>query len=153
MIKNLLFIFLLCSSLNAEYKIVEDENIFKVELKNSNFEESLANLKNQINFESFMLIYEINVAKATNETAIALNKKGVLEKGVNLGICKGSFALQMLEENFNNINFCPLGLSIYQDKNNMSYISYKKYKALNKSEKSADKINEILKDLIIKSLE
>ena len=59
----------------------------------------------------------------------------------------------MLEENFNNINFCPLGLSIYQDKNNMSYISYKKYKALNKSEKSADKINEILKDLIIKSLE
>lgn len=153
MIKNLLFIFLFCSSLSAEYKIIEDENIFKVELKNSNFEENLANLKSQINFESFMTIYEINVAKATNETATTLGKKEVLEKGINIGICKSTFALQMLEENPNNINFCPLSLSIYQDKNHMIYISYKKYKALKNSEKSASKINEILKDLIIKSLE
>ena len=153
MIKNLLFIFLFYSSLSAEYKIIEDENIFKVELKNSNFEENLANLKSQINFESFMTIYEINVAKATNETATTLGKKEVLEKGINIGICKSTFALQMLEENPNNINFCPLSLSIYQDKNHMIYISYKKYKPLKNSEKSANKINEILKNLILKSLE
>ena len=100
-----------------------------------------------------MTIYEIDVAKATNETAIALNKKGVLEKGVNLGICKSTFALQMLEENYNNINFCPLSLSIYQNKNATIYISFKKYKPLNKNEKNANKINESLKDLIIKSLD
>ena len=153
MMKTLLFIFLLCSSLKAEYKIIENENIFKVKIKNSIFEENLVNLKNQINFESFMTIYEIDVAKATNETAIALNKKGVLEKGVNLGICKSTFALQMLEENYNNINFCPLSLSIYQNKNATIYISFKKYKPLNKNEKNANKINESLKDLIIKSLD
>ena len=153
MIKNLLFIFLLSSCLKAEYKIIEDENIFKVELKNSNFEENLANLKSQINFESFMTIYEINIAKTTNETALALNKKSVLEKGINFGICKSTFALQMLEENYHNINFCPLSLSIYQKENSVVYISFKKYKALKNEDKSAEKINESLKDLIVRSLE
>lgn len=153
MIRNLLFTFLLLSSLKAEYKIIEDENIFKVELKNSNFEENLAKLKSQINFESFMTIYEINVANATNETALTLNKKSVLEKGINLGICKASFALQMLEENYNNINYCPLGLSVYQKENSVVYISFKKYKSLKNSDKSAEKINASLKNLIIESLD
>jgi uncharacterized protein (DUF302 family) len=113
----------------------------------------LTNLKNEINFESFVTVYEINVAKSTNEIASKLSKNEVLEKGINLGICKASFALQMLEENFNNINYCPLGLSVYQNNKNENFISYKKYKALKNGDKTADKINESLKNLIIKSLD
>ncbi len=151
--KTLLFIFLSISFLHANYEIIESENLFIVKTNHTNFETNLTNLKNEINFESFVTIYEINVAKSTNETAFALSKNGVLEKGINLGVCKASFALQMLEENFNNINYCPLGISVYQNSKNEIFISFKKYKALKNGDKIADKINESLKDLIIKSLD
>ena len=153
MMKTLLFIFLSISFLHANYEIIESENLFIVKTNNTDFETNLTNLRNEINFESFVTIYEINVAKSTNETAFALSKNGVLEKGINLGVCKASFALQMLEENFNNINYCPLGISVYQNSKNEIFISFKKYKALKNGDKIADKINESLKDLIIKSLD
>lgn len=153
MMKTLLFIFLSISFLHASYEIIESENLFIVKTNNTDFETNLTNLKNEINFESFVTVYEINVAKSTNDVASTLSKNGVLEKGINLGICKASFALQMLEENYNNINYCPLGLSVYQNSKNENFISYKKYKALKNGDKIADKINESLKNLIIKSLE
>ena len=151
--KTLLFIFLSISFLHANYEIIESENLFIVKTNNTDFETNLTNLRNEINFESFVTIYEINVAKSTNETAFALSKNGVLEKGINLGICKSSFTLQMVEENFYNINYCPLGISVYENKNNENFISYKKYKAFKNGDKIADKINESLKNLIIKSLD
>ena len=153
MMKTLLFIFLSISFLHASYEIIESENLFIVKTNNTDFETNLTNLKNEINFESFVTVYEINVAKSTNEIASKLSKNEVLEKGINLGICKASFALQMLEENFNNINYCPLGISVYQNSKNENFISYKKYKALKNGDKTADKINESLKNLIIKSLD
>jgi uncharacterized protein (DUF302 family) len=151
--KIFFLIFLLFSFLEANYKIVENENLFVVKSENINFEEKLLNLKDEINFQGFSIVYELNLAKATNEVASILEKKGVLNKGINLGICKSSFTLEMLEENFNNINYCPLGLSIYKNSDKSIYISYKKYKAFKNGDKIADKINETLKNLIIKSLE
>ena len=151
--KTLLFIFLSISFLHASYEIIESENLFIVKTNNTDFETNLTNLKNEINFESFVTVYEINVAKSTNDVASTLSKNGVLEKGINLGICKASFALQMLEENYNNINYCPLGLSVYQNNKNENFVSYKKYKAFKNGDKIADKINESLKNLIIKSLD
>lgn len=153
MIKIISFIVLLFSFSQAKYEIVENENLFTVKVSNTNFQDNLINLKNQIAFESFVTVYEINIAKSTNDVATNFSKNGVLENGTNLGICKPSFALQMLEENFNNINYCPLGLSIYQKDKDVVYISFKKYKALKNGDKIADKINESLKDLIIKSLD
>ena len=153
MMKTLLFIFLSISFLHASYEIIESENLFIVKTNNTDFEINLTNLKNEINFESFVTVYEINVAKSTNDVASTLSKNAVLEKGINLGICKASFALQMLEENYNNINYCPLGLSVYQNNKNENFISYKKYNAFKNGDKIADKINESLKNLIIKSLD
>lgn len=153
MIKILLSLFLLFSFSKASYEVVENENIFMIKINNGNFQENLLKLKDEINFDGFIIVYELNLAKSTNEVAILLEKNGVLKEGINLGICKSSFTLQMVEENFNNINYCPLGISIYQNKNNEIFISYKKYKALKNGDKIALKINEILKSLIIKSLD
>ena len=153
MIKILLSLFLLFSFSKASYEIVENENIFMIKINNGNFQENLLKLKDEINFDGFIIVYELNLAKSTNEVAILLEKNGVLKEGINLGICKSSFTLQMVEENFNNINYCPLGISVYQNKNNEIFISYKKYKALKNGDKIALKINEILKSLIIKSLD
>ena len=153
MIKILLCLFLLFSFSKASYKVVENENIFMLKINNENFQEVLLKLKDEINFEGFVIVYELNLAKSTNEVAVALEKNGVLKEGINLGICKSSFTLQMLEENINNINYCPLGFSVFQNKNNEIFISYKKYKAFKDEDKIALKINEILKGLIFKSLE
>lgn len=153
MSKILLLIFLLSSFLKANYEIVESENLFLIEADDGNFQDILLNLKDEISFQGFTIVYELNLAKATNEVASILEKKGILEKGINLGICKSSFTLQMLEENFNNINYCPLGISIYKNNDKLVYISYKKYKPFKDGDKIANKINETLKNLIIKSLE
>ncbi|MBU0924710.1 hypothetical protein KKG81_07480 [bacterium] len=150
--KSFLLILFLCSFLKANYEIIENENLFLVKTLNNSFQENLLNLKDEINFQGFTIVYELNLAKATNELASLLEKKEILQEGINLGICKSSFTLQMLEENFNNINYCPLAISIYK-KNNQNYISYKFYKPFKKDEQIANKINETLKNLIIKSVE
>ena len=153
MIKILLAIFLLSSFLRANYEIIENENIFMIKTVNRDFQESLLKLKDEINFEGFTIVYELNLAKSTNEVAVVLEKNGVLKNGINLGICKSSFTFQMIEENINNINYCPLGISVYENKNNEIFISYKKYKTFKSGDKIADKINEVLKSLIIQSLD
>ena len=153
MIKILLTIFLLSSFLRANYEIIENENIFLIKTDNKDFQESLLKLKDEINFEGFVIVCELNLAKSTNEVAVVLGKDTVLKNGINLGICKSSFTFQMLEENINNINYCPLGISVYENKNNEIFISYKKYKTFKSGDKIADKINEVLKSLIIKSLD
>ncbi|ADG94438.1 conserved hypothetical protein [Arcobacter nitrofigilis DSM 7299] len=147
-----LFSLLFCF-LNADYKIIENKNLFLVEVTNSSFEKDLVDLKDEISYEGFTIVYELNLAKATNELATFLKEKGVLKKGINLGICKSSFTLQMVKENFNNINYCPLAISIYKKDKNKTYISYKFYKTFKDNDKIANKINETLKKLILDSLE
>jgi uncharacterized protein (DUF302 family) len=153
MSKILLLFFTLFCFLKADYEVINNENLFVVKVDKANFDELLLRLKDEINFEGFTTVYELNLAKATNEVAVLLEKKGVLEKGINLGICKSSFTLQMVEENFNNINYCPLGISVYKNSDNSIYLSAKKYKTFKDGDKIADKINEVLKGLIVKSLD
>ena len=150
--KTFLLTLFLCSFLKANYEIIENENLFLVKTHNTSFKENLLNLKDEINFQGFTIVYELNLAKTTNELATLLEKKDVLKEGINLGICRSSFTLQMVEENFNNINYCPLSISIY-GKDNENFISYKFYKPFKKDDQIANKINETLKNLIIKSVE
>ena len=153
MIKIILLFSTLFCFIEANYEIIENENIFLIKTDNRDFQKNLLKLKDEINFEGFTIVYELNLAKSTNEVADILEKKGVLKEGINLGICKSSFTFQMVEENPNNINYCPLGLSVYQNSKNENFISYKKYKAFKSCDKIADKINEVLKSLILKSLD
>ena len=151
---KILFLFLLfINFLNADYKIVKNKNLFLVKVSKSNFEKDLINLKDEINFQGFTVVYELNLAKSTNEVASILQKNKVLKNGINLGICKSSFTLEMIEENFNNINYCPLSISIYNIDDEATYISYKYYRNFKFADKIADKINETLKNLILKSLD
>ena len=150
---KLLFIFLFTLNIvNASYDIVDKENIFIVKIKNSNFKTLYVNLKDEINFQSFTIVHELNLSKSTSFVAEALNKNKILKNGTNILICKSSFTLEMIEENIENISYCPMIISVYED-DKYVYISHKKYKSFNKDEKIAGKINETLKNLILKSLE
>ena len=150
---KLLFIFFFTLNIvNASYDIIDKENIFIVKIKNSNFKTLYVNLKDEINFQSFTIVHELNLSKSTSFVAEALNKNKILKNGTNILICKSSFTLEMIEENIENISYCPMIISVYED-DKYVYISHKKYKSFNKDEKIAGKINETLKNLILKSLE
>lgn len=154
MIKIFFSIFLFVSFLNAKYDIEKSRNLFSVKIENSDFEKDLANLKDELIFRGFKIIYELNLGKTTNEYSKLLKREISLDKGINIGVCKSSFTFQMVEENFHNINYCPLALSIYQKKDDKTtYISYKYYRHFNYGDKIADKINATLEEIIINSIE
>lgn len=149
--KYLYLLIFVISSLNA-YEIIDKENIFTVKLKHTNFNSLYANLKDEINFQSFVIVHELNLAKSTKEVAQALDKKAVLKNGINILICKSSFTLQMHEENIENITYCPMIISVYED-DNFCYISYKKYHSFKEGDSISFQINEKLKNIILSSLE
>lgn len=146
----LLFSFL---SLNAEYTIEKNRNLFLVKISDSSFEKDLVYLKDELTYRGFKIVYELDMAKGNKEIAKLLNKVPTLEKGINLGVCKSSFTFQMQEENYHNINYCPLSISVYSPDNINTYISYKYYKSFEFGDKIADKINDTLKDIILESLD
>ena len=150
--KLLFFFFFTLNIVNASYDIIDKENIFIMKIKNSNFKTLYVNLKDEINFQSFTIVHELNLSKSTSFVAEALNKNKILKNGTNILICKSSFTLEMIEENIENISYCPMIISVYED-DKYVYLSYKKYKVFKDGNKIADKINETLKDLILKSLE
>jgi len=145
-----IFFFLITSSL-ASYEIIDAKNIYTVKIENASFQNKFVNLKDEIIHNSFVIVHELNLANSTNIISKVLKKKKVLVNGKTLLICKGSFALQMLEENISNITYCPLAISTYE-KDETIFISFRKYKSFNKNDTIANKINEQLKKLILDSL-
>lgn len=151
MIKKLFSLLILSLYLNA-YEIIDKENIYTVKLENHDFKTLYANLRDEINFESFTIVHELHLAKSTNAVAQALEKKGVLKEGVNILMCKSSFTLEMVEENIENITYCPMGISVYEDEK-YQYISFKKSKSFDEGNKIADEINKKLEKIILESLD
>ncbi len=150
MIKPIFAFLLFCLTLNA-YEIEDKTDYFKVKIKERSFENLYLNLKDEIAYNSYILVYELNLGKSTASVAKALDKKAVVKNGINLLLCKNSFTLKMHEENIDNMTFCPMIISIYQDETS-KYISFKKYHPLKKGDKIASEINKRLKELILNSL-
>ncbi|TLP38319.1 hypothetical protein [Arcobacter arenosus] len=151
MIKSFFTLIILTLSINA-YEIIDNDNNFIVKIQNKNFYELYVNLKDEINFNSYVIVHELNLAKSTKAVADALEEKAVVKNGINLLICKTSFTLKMHQENIHNMSFCPMVISVYED-NNSNYISFRKYHPLNENDKIALTINKRLKTLILNSLD
>ena len=151
MIRSIFTLLFLCLSLNA-YEIIDKDNYFSVKIQDKDFDELYINLKDEINFNSYVIVHELNLAKSTKAVAQALDQKAVVKNGINLLICKSSFTLQMHQENKHNMTFCPMVISVYEDEIS-KYISFRKYHPLKKDDKIAYKINQNLKNLILKSID
>lgn len=150
--KKLILLFFIACSLSANYKIIENENLFSVKVEDESFQEVLVNLKDEIGFQGFVIVHELNLAKSTSNVAKALKQNPVLTNGINLLMCKSSFTLKMIQETSSNITYCPLGISVYELKNEV-FISYKKYHNLKDEDMIYKEVNEKLKNLILKSLD
>ncbi len=151
MIKSFFTFIILTLSINA-YEIIDNDNNFIVKIQNENFYELYVNLKDEINFNSYVIVHELNLAKSTKAVADALEEKAIVKNGINLLICKTSFTLKMHQENIHNMSFCPMVISVYED-DNSNYISFRKYHPLNENDKIAFTINKRLKTLILNSLD
>ncbi len=147
MVKALILLFSIFS-FSFSYEIIDKENIFTIRLKNGDFKTLYIKLKDEVNFNSYTIVNELNLAKTTKGIAEFLKRKPPLKNGKNILICKSSFTLKMIEEDISNITFCPLNLSIYEN-NETVYISYRKYKDLKKENKIAKEINKNLKRVIL----
>lgn len=152
MIRIITSLFLLLHTVYADYEVVENENIFSIKTKDNSFKDLYVNLKDEINFQSYVIVHELNLAKSTKSIAQALDKKAVVKNGINLLICKSSFTLEMHEENAHNMTFCPMVISVYEDEFS-KYISFRKYHPLQKGDTIANKINSNLKKVILDSLD
>lgn len=151
MIKFFSALLLIFSFLNA-YEIIDKENVFSVKINDKDFKTLYFNLKDEINFQSYVIVHELDLGKSTASVADALEKKAVVKNGVNILICKSSFTLEMHEENIENMTFCPMVISVYEDETSR-FISFRKYQPLKKGDKIAFVINQRLKSLILKSLD
>lgn len=151
MIRIIASLFLLLYTVHADYEVIEKENIFTIKTNDITFKELYLNLKDEINFQSYVIVHELNLAKSTKSIAQALDKKAVVKNGVNLLICKSSFTLEMHEENVHNMTFCPMVISVYEDKFS-NYISFRKYHPLKEGDMMYKKINSKLKKVILNSL-
>ena len=153
MIKNLLITIILALSFsNLSAQEIFDKNEIWTVKTNSDFQDSYLNLKNEIIHNGFVIVHELDLAKSTGKVAEAFDKEAVFKKAKNLMICKSSLTLQMHEENIENVTFCPLVISVYEY-NKESYISYRKYHKYKDDDVISDKINELLKETILKSLD
>ena len=72
MIKIILLFSTLFCFLEANYKIIDNENNFIIKIKNKDFKILYANLKDEINFQSFTIVHELDLAKSTVNVALAL---------------------------------------------------------------------------------
>jgi len=151
MIKSFFTLLVLSLSINA-YEVIDKDNYFTVKIQDEKFYELYVNLKDEINFNSYVIVHELNLAKSTKAVADALGEKVVVKNGINLLICKTSFTLEMHQENIHNMIFCPMVISIYEDETS-NYISFRKYHPLNNNDKIALTINKRLKTLILNSLD
>lgn len=153
MIKNLLITIITALSFsNLFAQEIFDKNEIWTVKTNSDYEDSYLNLKNEIIHNGFVIVHELDLAKSTGKVAEAFDKEAVFKKAKNLMICKSSLTLQMHEENIENVTFCPLVISVYEY-NKESYISYRKYHKYKDNDVISDKINELLKETILKSLD
>jgi len=153
-IKKYLFTIILTLGFNinlSAYDTFDKEEIWTVKT-DSNFQDSYLNLKNEIIHNGFVIVHELDLAKSTGKVAEAFEKEAVFKKAKNLMICKSSLTLQMHEENIENVTYCPMVISVYEYEDN-SYVSYRKYNKYKSTDIISDKINILLKETILKSLD
>lgn len=74
MIKLFFSLLLTLSFLNA-YEIIDKENVFSVKINDKDFKTLYFNLKDEINFQSYVIVHELDLGKSTASVADALEKK------------------------------------------------------------------------------
>jgi uncharacterized protein (DUF302 family) len=151
----LFFTFLIFSlNLQAEYKktVYPDYVIYKTE---STYKEVMFTLIDEINQNGFIQSYRANIGSAVKNISSFYKKDPIFTHAEKIGFCRQTLTLEMMEDNPNNLMFCPLSIAVYELKNekNIIKVVYKLAKFSKKKSKVLDKVNKEILQLIENSLE
>lgn len=138
--------FLFVSFTFAKVTVLENRDFYTLKKTSTDFETTYANVKDEVIFRGFQIVYELDLGKSTKNVAKYLKKDEVLTEGKNIGMCKSSFTYTMVKENFNNTIYCPISLSVYKKAGEIFY-TFRKYKPYNKNDEIFKEVNKILKEI------
>jgi len=152
---SILIVFTL--NLQASYikTIKNDYVIYDVKAKYSDISFTLLD---EIEQNGFIFSYRAKIGNALKKISKHYNKKPIFKKAEKIGFCKLSLSLEMMEENPNNLMYCPLSIAMYElkDKKNEVRIIYRLSKNLKKDGKVGkvmDKVNTLILKMIEESIE
>lgn len=150
-----LFIFLIFSlHLQAEYKkiVYSDYVVYETSGK---YENIIFTLLDEINQNGFISSYRVNIGNAVKNISSFYKKDPIFTKAEKIGFCRQTLTLEMMEENPNNLMFCPLSIAIYElvNKKGTVKIVYRLAEISNKKSNVLQKVNKEILQLIENSLE
>jgi uncharacterized protein (DUF302 family) len=150
-----LFIFIISSlNLQAEYKktIYPDYVSYETEGK---YRDIMFTLLDEISQNGFISSYRANIGDAVENISSFFKKEPIFTNAEKIGFCRQTLTLEMMEENPNNLMFCPLSIAVYELKSqkNIVKIVYRLAKFSNKESKVLEKVNKEILQLIENSLE
>lgn len=152
---TVLFIFIIFSlNLQAEYKktIYSDYVVYEIKGKYTNI---MFTLLDEISQNGFIKSYRADIGNAVKNISSFYKKEAIFRNAEKIGFCRQTLTLEMMEENPNNIIFCPLSIALYElnDEKNIVKIVYRFAKVSNKESKVLKKLNSEILQLIENSLE
>ena len=156
-LKGLIFLFaFIFSSINlyANYK-KELFNDYVIYEKKGKFNEIIFILLDEIAQNGFTSSYEANIGSAVKNISSFYKKEAIFTHAKKIGFCRQTLTLEMMEENPNNLMFCPLSIALYElkDEENVVKIIYRFAKIENYQSKVLKKVNDEIIKLIENSLE
>ncbi|MDO6827458.1 DUF302 domain-containing protein [Poseidonibacter sp. 1_MG-2023] len=151
----LFFIFVIFSlNLQAQYKktIHSDYVIYEVQGRYSTI---MFTLSDEISQNGFISSYKADIGNAVKNISSFYKKEPIFKNAQKIGFCRQTLTLEMMEENPNNLMFCPLSIALYELNNekNLVKIVYRFAKVSNKESKVLEKVNKEILQLIENSLE
>eukprot|EP00487_Bulimina_marginata_P006866 TRINITY_DN26977_c0_g1_i1.p1 TRINITY_DN26977_c0_g1~~TRINITY_DN26977_c0_g1_i1.p1 ORF type:complete len:114 (-),score=3.91 TRINITY_DN26977_c0_g1_i1:70-411(-) len=102
-------------------------------------------LLDEISQNGFIKSYRADIGNAVKKISSFYKKEAIFRNAEKIGFCRQTLTLEMMEENPNNIIFCPLSIALYElnDEKNIVKIVYRFAKISNKESK-------VLKNLIVR---
>ncbi len=151
----LLFTFIIFSlNLQAEYKKTIYSNYVIYETKDK-YKEVIFTLIDEISQNGFIQSYRANIGNSVKNISSFYKKEPIFSNAEKIGFCRQTLTFEMMEENPNNLMFCPLSIAIYELKNekNIVKIVYRFAKISSLESKVLNKVNQEILQLIENSLE
>lgn len=150
-----LFLFIIFTlNLQAEYKktVHTDYVIYKV---NGKYKDIMFTLLDEISQNGFISSYKADIGNAVENISSFYKKEPIFTHAEKIGFCRQTLTLEMMEENPNNLMFCPLSIALYELRNEKDIVKivYRFAKTFDKESKVLKKVNNQIIELIENSLE
>jgi len=141
-----LFLYIVLAIQLFSYEKIQNTNFVEYRIE-TNFEDFVYSLEDEMITNGFILSYRSNIAKVANTSAKYYKKPPVFINAQKLGFCKNSLGYKLLQENKNNIMFCPISIAIYESSAKKIILLYQLAHKIDASDTRVDSLNKTILEL------